>query len=299
MIKLIVSDLDGTLFYPKKRLIGMTRANRKFLMKYLDNGGKLLLASGRSIKIVPNLEKLLHHPVTLLGCNGSFVYENGEIKDAYPLNRDKLLELYTTMYNDFEIISWFLFDSTDTMYVSCVENMPKYLYYGTKIGNGINGFYKENMVVGDKPFLYQITHGDTFKMMPVFGIFKKDKQHASEAYLAFQAQFGDVFNVAVSDYALEITAKGADKGNGVLKYCQENNIKPEEVFVIGDSGNDLSMFDKFPHSFAMAHAPKHITGQANHVVKRVSELEKYLNDPKLIENDKIKAADYEKALSNL
>ena len=33
MIKLIATDLDGTLFYPKKRITVLSKENRKFLKR--------------------------------------------------------------------------------------------------------------------------------------------------------------------------------------------------------------------------------------------------------------------------
>ena len=71
-----------------------------------------------------------------------------------------------------------------------------------------------------------------------------------------------------------------------------------EVAVCGDSGNDLYMFARFPHTFAMEHSPEHFKSQANHVISRISGLQEYLDNPSLLENDKIKEINYEKALDN-
>ncbi|MFA6829505.1 MAG: HAD hydrolase family protein [Bacilli bacterium] len=299
MIKLIATDLDGTLFYPKNPFIGTSAKNKKFLRRYIDNGGQVLVASGRSTNIIPFLEKALKNKITLLGCNGGFICEDNQLKENYPLDSDKLLELYVTMREDFDIICWFLFDEKDTIYISCTERMTDLILYGTLIGNSINGVYRENLCPDEKIFLNRIATHNVYKMMPIFGLGKKGRQKASEAYLPFKAKFGDCFDIAVSNNSLEITSKGADKGSGIEKYCLDNNIDKNDVIVIGDSGNDLSMFGRFPHSFCMEHSPQHIKSQANHVVKRVYDLEKYLSDPELLKNDKIRATDYEKGLSNL
>lgn len=299
MIKLIATDLDGTLFYPKNPWLGTSFQNRAFLRRFVDQGGKVLVASGRSIKIVPALKKLLHRDITLLGCNGGFIYEKGVFEERQPLNRDRLLDLFSALSDDFGIICWFLFDDTETMFVYTTPSMSSLLLYGTLIGNKINGYYRENLLNDNRIFVDRISSHDTFKLMPVFGLGKKARQRANETYLAFKARYGDNFNIAASNNALEITAKGADKGAGVERYCLDHKIDKNDVLVIGDSGNDLSMFGRFPHSVSMAHSAEHIRSQANHVVHRVADLSKFIEDPSQLAGDTIKETDYEKALSNL
>ena len=47
------------------------------------------------------------------------------------------------------------------------------------------------------------------------------------------------------------------------------------------------MFKYFPHSFIMSNADKSLLNKANHIVDRVSDLERYLLDPSLYMKDKI------------
>ena len=50
MAKILVTDLDGTLFYPKKKLGLIGKENLAFLREWIDSGNKLVLASGRNYK---------------------------------------------------------------------------------------------------------------------------------------------------------------------------------------------------------------------------------------------------------
>ena len=47
MGKVIATDLDGTLFYPKRRVRMIKSKSLKFLRRHIDNGGRLVLVSGR------------------------------------------------------------------------------------------------------------------------------------------------------------------------------------------------------------------------------------------------------------
>ena len=51
MIKLLATDLDGTLFYPKRKFTLMTRKNAKFLKDFYNAGGKVMLVTGRNYNI--------------------------------------------------------------------------------------------------------------------------------------------------------------------------------------------------------------------------------------------------------
>ena len=48
MEKIIATDLDGTLFYPKDTKEMISKPNLFFLQNFIDNGGKTILISGRS-----------------------------------------------------------------------------------------------------------------------------------------------------------------------------------------------------------------------------------------------------------
>ena len=59
MIKLLATDLDGTLFYPKRKFTLMTRKNAKFLKDFYNAGGKVMLVTGRNYNIA--LDKKVFH----------------------------------------------------------------------------------------------------------------------------------------------------------------------------------------------------------------------------------------------
>ncbi len=124
--------------------------------------------------------------------------------------------------------------------------------------------------------------------MRIFGIGKKAKKKAERYCKKCREEYGEYFSFAASSSAVEVTAPKANKGEVLSKYCERHNIKLEEVLVCGDSGNDLTMFSKFPHSFARSHASDDFKAKANHVIKHVCDLQKYLDHPEQMENDTIK-----------
>ena len=299
MIKLIATDLDGTLFYPKRRISGLCSSNKKFLKKFLSEGGKLVLVTGRNAMIQPRVEKALGYKVAILGCNGAFFKENDEMKIAYPMDKKLLLDLYSYCYSEFDFFNLMLFDDTPNTYVAAGERLTPFMIEVARVVNNTNGFYRENLIPGEKVFIDAIVNHDSYKFMPFLGFDKKSHLKIEAIKLAVKTRYQNQFNIVASGGAIEITHPDANKGATLLKYCKMNGIKEDEVFVCGDSGNDLPMFEYFQHSFCMYHSPNYIKSQANHVINRISDLEKYLNDENLYKNDVLHQIDYDKALKKL
>lgn len=296
MIKLIATDLDGTLFYPKKRIAGIPKSNVKFLRRYLDQGGKLILISGRNPKIIPRVEKQLHHKVSLIGCNGGFYLdEEKNIHNPLPMNREKLVELFAYIHHSFGPWIWMLFDTSNVLYTNAC-NVPTGIDLGFRWGNYFRFYFAETLIKGDDLFCERLANHDSFKAMIAFGLKQDGKNKAEQAAPALRERFGEYFEFAVSLNVIEVTAKGVQKGNSLVQFCKENGYDINEVAVCGDSGNDLYMFERFPHTFAMEHSPDHFKSQANHVISRISSLQEYIDHPELLENDTIKEINYEKAL---
>ena len=78
---------------------------------------------------------------------------------------------------------------------------------------------------------------------------------------------------------IEITSEESDKGLAIVKYCRLYNIFEEEVVVAGDGDNDLSMFKRFPNSYAMENGSENAKRAATYLADANSRkgLAKLLN----------------------
>ena len=106
MIKLIATDLDGTLFYPKKKIKLLIKKNIKFLKNYIESGNRVILVSGRNFHIVERIKRKLKNNVDMLACNGSALYKDGEVIEDSPMSHDDVKRLYEDNLENKNIISW-------------------------------------------------------------------------------------------------------------------------------------------------------------------------------------------------
>ncbi len=72
-----------------------------------------------------------------------------------------------------------------------------------------------------------------------------------------------------SKYTIDITSSYNSKGNGIMQLCLKDNIPLNEIAVIGDSHNDISMFKITEHSYVMEEADLEVKAHANHSVINV------------------------------
>lgn len=287
MIKLVATDLDGTLLYPKKRIAGLCSSNRKFLRFLSDNSIEIVLVTGRNPKILKKINKIAHNDCKLFGCNGAYLVTKDGIKDKKPLNRDKLLLLFSELYGRYGIFGYFLFDDSQYTHIF-LKNLSPTISNVFRLGNFFNGVLKEKLIIGEENFFKTIPYKDYYKFMISVGLGEEAKKRAIELAYAINEKYSDYFSVVSSDTAIEVTSKDVDKGKSLLRYIKKRGIDEKECLVIGDSANDIPMFTSFSHSFCMSHSKAFVKAKANHIVELVSDIKRYILDPSLLEQDQIK-----------
>jgi Cof subfamily protein (haloacid dehalogenase superfamily) len=277
MIKLLATDLDGTLFYPKRKLTLMTKSNIEFLKAFSKAGGKLVLVTGRSRRVSMRVKKKTGIDISVLGCNGSFIYKDDKFVKSTPIPKEYLLDIYMNLKANYNLFAIFLFDQEDSIKISPI-GANKLTTHVSKWFNVFNFAYREKYVISEKEAIKSISNGKVYKIMPVFGILPNVRKRVLDASMALKKQYEDKLTIAAADIAIEITAKGVNKASTLLEYVESLGISKDEVAVAGDSYNDLPMFETFPNSFAMANGERIILENGKHIITRVSDISKYVLD---------------------
>lgn len=284
---LLATDLDGTLLYPKRPIGVISSKNKRFLKKFLKNGNDLIIISGRNPKIKKILSKKLKKDIPLIGCNGGYILENGKFSYNMEIPVSLAMEIFLKTGFQYGIIAWFIFDQSDTLYC-CLKNDTWLFNTIVKLGNKFRFRLAEKMIISKDKFIDRLKKGDFYKLMPAFSFGQKGVRNAYYSYVALKDEYSDRLEIFWSRNAIEITQKNVSKGNSLSSYVKENNIPIENVLVVGDSGNDLTMFSKFPHSFCMSNGAELVKSKACHIVNSVSEIDRYIENPILMTNDEIK-----------
>ena len=138
------------------------------------------------------------------------------------------------------------------------------------------GIYAEKIASNDYNLEDTLKNTEIYKIMLFVGITKKKINQAREMNKVFRNAYSNLES-SWSNEVIEVTLKGSSKGEAVKEYCQLKQISPDEIAVVGDSGNDISMFKEYQdNSFCMSHAPKSIQKYAKFTIDKFEDLSRYL-----------------------
>ena len=99
-----------------------------------------------------------------------------------------------------------------------------------------------------------------------------EPERMEEVKQKLRDKFSHLVEIVSSDLDLiNITPKGCTKGNGILKLMEKHHLKIEDVGVVGDSDNDVNMFEVTRFSYCMDHSEEIVKNKASKVVKSVAE----------------------------
>ena len=280
MAKLLATDLDGTLFFPKKRIRLISNRTRDFIRDFIDQGNHFVVVSGRNIGPCSRVFKRLEREGVAIGCNGSFISKEGQLIYHKTFDGEVLQRVIKFCEENFEIKEFYVMADTDEF---VQRRRFKSLIY--RIMNSLWYFYQGALrnpyTIDEARFNELINTGHVFKLMVMFGISKKSIKRSQEANKELFKQFGNEIEASWSGEFIEISPYGCSKSNG-LKFMENYlKINHDDVFVVGDSGNDISMFKEYQeHSFCMSHAPLSVSKYAKHTIKRFENIKDYLNEDK-------------------
>ena len=270
MIKLIASDLDGTLLDEPNRI---SKINLDAIDYAYQKGAKFCFSTGRDLQSVKDITCLLKHkPVLLLG-NGSEVYDEDENLVFQNFFNNKYLEEVCEIMNEHDVPHMVF--TTDGFYTTTnpVEVRRRFIERIGKIRNQeMAHIFATNM---DKPCnnLVQIEDIQEFaktkKVLKVEGFHYNSKP--VEDVKKELEKFTELSHLSTGKNNVEVTNLTATKGLALKRYCEHANIKKDEVMVMGDSHNDLSMFEFFKYSFAPENSIQEIKDYAYKVVKSCDE----------------------------
>jgi Cof subfamily protein (haloacid dehalogenase superfamily) len=275
MSKLIAIDLDGTLFYPKKRIKLVSKENIKFLKWAKSNGHEVVFVTSRNRRFVEKVLKEIDLDIDFVCQNGCVVVHNHKvIVDEIMAKEDvqqvtKFIQKHHQRYMfsmDTKEASNIVFSSA---YIWYINILYRFYYF-------LQGRYREDYDKNNSRFEKEMQESSTIQRLLIyFGLGKRAKKLALEESQILKDKFPNL-EIAWINGLIEVASLGTNKGNSLTKLVKAKNWNISDVIVIGDSGNDVPMFTMFPNSYCMSHAHPSIKKHARHVIKRVYHLQKLI-----------------------
>lgn len=233
-IKLIVTDLDGTLLTDDKMI---SDRNKAAIAKAQEQGVMVTVATGRMCLAAAHYARLIGVTLPIISCNGGLVRPyTGEALFMHCFEKDLAREVIALCYERNWHVQWYV---DDKVYVREFEEK----------------YFKGFKVLGR----FSVTEvGDDFEnyLDNVIQIVVRDmdgkiQEIQKEVSTHFHGRLTVQQNTNVS---VDIDALGINKAVGIEALIRQLGIKKEEVMAFGDADNDLDMLGYVGLGVAMGNA---------------------------------------------
>lgn len=250
MIKLIASDIDGTLLKE-----GTDRINPRYyevIQKLKEQGILFAAASGRTYASIERLFAPIANDIIFIAENGSNVICRGYQMDSTLLNRRDAEDLAAYIRGrkgcclTASTVGPIYVESRDEGFLDLM----------------VNGYHNDIRIVDD-------VLKEDIKIIKM-SIYKEEgvRDIAEEVISLWK----DRFRVAVAGEPwIDFMDWQADKGHALRKIQTTMNIQEEETMVFGDNFNDLGMLKAAKESYAVASAHPDVKKAARHIAPPCEE----------------------------
>lgn len=246
MIKLIASDVDGTLV-PE----GTSQVDPHLfecILKLKEKGIRFVAASGRQYAGVLSIFRPVKDDILFIADNGAYIIEH-----------DRFLFSNTIPPADWHEIVRFL------------RTLPEvYIMLST-----VEGTFSETP---EAPFLDMVVNGYGIPLHQVEDLTALELavskvavycplKNPAEIARTGRERFGNTANIVVSGECwMDFMSPSADKGNALRRIQDYFGILPEETMAFGDNSNDIGLLNRAGSSYAVSGARPDVKAAARHVL---------------------------------
>lgn len=246
--KLVVLDMDGTLLNNDHHV---SEANIEVIQRLNREGTKVVLASGRPYESIYPYVKELGIDLPIIAANGALI--------KCPLSSETYYSTSLPIHLAKEIVEY----GKENQY-------PISLYLDSEVHT-----FNESMVnvhweleslnarvidrFEDGKEIYKI-------------IYKNTPQKIEEAFKHLEQKYKEKLYITRSDDTyLDVMNINASKGKALYQLLDRLQISSNEVLVMGNSFNDIAMFEVAGFAIAMDNAPQDVKDAADFVTKSNNE----------------------------
>lgn len=250
MIKLILSDVDGTLL--AKGEGAFDKSVFEVVDALYERGIHFAAASGRGYGDLVRLFAPVKDKMSFVCSDGAMTISDGEVIGINSMERDRVMALV----NDITYTEGceFLLYGREKLYVR-----PKTRGYDSFIMDryGDSVVHTNSIDSIDDDFLK-------------LSVYAKNGVELCAGH--FEKRWSDTFELVYNaNNWMEFVADGICKVSGVRALCARYGISMDEVMAFGDGGNDIKLLGTVAYGYAMDYAPETVKAAAGYVTDDVME----------------------------
>lgn len=249
MIKLIASDLDGTLL--RNGAQALNPEVFRLIKDLKEKGIRFIAASGRQYASMWRLFEPIKDEISYITENGSLCIHQNQVMKLASMDRELGLRIMDDIRNRENC--HILLSCEDTYYTESellVRHMRDLLH-------------SDIVLVPDASKIQK----------PFLKIAVYDEITTTETARYFYEKYSSEIPVATSGNVwCDFILPEANKGNSLQAFAEHFHIKPEECMAFGDQQNDIEMLDFAGESYAMTTAKKDVIAHAKYTTDRPEDV---------------------------
>lgn len=256
-IRVIFSDLDGTLFEGGPEKCAMTKENEDAIKRWTALGHRFVLATGRPSSIQKDVMKRHGIECDILACNGAKVIVNQKVLWSHEIGAELIREIMEICEPFQEMVDFALDMDWHEWVVLHRHGLVEENYGGAVFNTTVEQYIRvPRKMYPNKIFVVCASMDVKLQLMAIF-----------------QERFAGRLSITSSSQDnIELGCLGVAKDQAVKEILRCFDLDDTQAAAIGDEVNDLSMLQGIPYGFAMASAREEIRKQVPYVIGSVHEL---------------------------
>lgn len=258
---LLATDYDGTFHFGFDK--PPCRENYESVRRFREKGNVFVFASGRYWDELPENPETYDYYVAL---NGALI-KNGRGETVYrqPIEEDteRILDVLR---------------KAGAKNIRAYTEEKAYFDYTTRDDRAIKGEFLKTRHFEDITKLCKDgtdkKENEKNESVYMFSVSEKDSRSAEELCRRLENERLNC-SFLINDIFIDIIATGVGKESGVKKTAELENIPDENIFTMGDGGNDKGMIEKF-NGYTVKGAGEAVKSAALGVLHEVHELSDYI-----------------------
>lgn len=243
--KICFFDIDGTLASLNRT--SMPDSTIDALNKLKENGVYVFVNSGRMYSELPAFARDYEFDGYILGCGIEALMNNKKLF-FNSFNKEMNLKHVYERIQEFKLHAAFESNEDGVLFLGTSDTLEaikdSFIKSGAKVGESLE-----------------------YKPFEKFVIYTTD-QELADKFLEPYKEYIEYSKVIIGNLGLyEIVPAGCTKANGMKEVIKDLNIEHDDIYVFGDSGNDIPMLKLATHSIVMANGTDEVKKYAEYITK--------------------------------
>ena len=243
MHHLVFCDLDGTLIKRHSYIVNQYNINK--ITDFVKKGNIFVISTGRFIEriqpILNQINKECNNVKYVIGLVGAHIYDVANHQDILCQPIDP------TIFKE-------LFDFANSHKISFLVNCQE--TFDIRKPYGLNVHPKWIFKHMSKGMAFKVGDKNTKITSPLKLIFPFVRiRYGAKLYKELTKRFGKQLHIVKQNHYIEVVSKQADKGTAIkflVKYLHYDNPDLYNTISIGDSENDIEMFNETNRKYVVA-----------------------------------------------